>query len=165
MAVKETIVSVAVVVAVAVFEASAGRLPSTGVARDAAAAALRLALQDLLQVVTSSHARSHFLRHVKGLLHTTHILEGRLFFAMAFPGPFPLPSFRMFKIVVEEMQRFHEFTVAQVMPKVGRKPPTLQSDRGLKATTKMANVAARDDGILLVALPTVLVMISKEQKE
>jgi hypothetical protein len=41
---------------------------------------LRAALHDLLQVVTSSQQRSHFLRHVKGRLHTVQIFEGRFSF-------------------------------------------------------------------------------------
>ena len=39
---------------------------------------LRSALHDLLHVVTSSQLSSHFLRHVNGRLHTTHVLKGRL---------------------------------------------------------------------------------------
>ena len=45
-----------------------------------AAASARSVLQRLLQHVTSSQQRSHFLRQVNGLWHTTHTLVGRFSF-------------------------------------------------------------------------------------
>ena len=45
---------------------------------------LRLLLQLLEHVVTSSHTRSHFLRHVNGLAQTTHILLGIFSFLIPF---------------------------------------------------------------------------------
>jgi len=46
---------------------------------------LLLLLQLLLQHVTSSQDRSHFLRHVKGRSQTTHIFSGKLALLIFFP--------------------------------------------------------------------------------
>ena len=57
-----------------------GASSSTATSGAGAPPLFRSALQRLLQHVTSSQQRSHFLRQVNGLWHTTHTLVGRFSF-------------------------------------------------------------------------------------
>lgn len=127
-----------------------GVTPSLTNASDVVSLALerRLALQLLLQHVTSSHTRSHFFLHVKGRLQTTHTLDGRLFLAITLPGPLPLASLRIFKLVVDDIQWILvDVSIAVVeaikdgenLTRVGRNARIVGSARWLFATATRAN--------------------------
>ena len=81
-----------------------------------------------------------------------------LFLATTFPGPLPLASLRIFRLVavVDEIQRFSVLLNADGVPDkkdgtrlaMGRKARAVHSVRGLYATTKRVIAATRGDGMV-----------------